>query len=287
MLIKRKGALEVVIHKIPLYQWQPQNEQMTTPKTPRKRTVQSVERALDILDLFSEQQQELTLHQIYTSLNLNKNTAYGLIYTLCQKKYLDKNFVNKKYILGSALLSKVHINYDIHTTSIVKKYMPVLQELVDRFNMTGNLFVYRENTLTGLKMIMPQHYGFMVNLDESMDFHCSASGKLALSYWTKEQIEEYFELNQMKQYTSKTITTIPQLQSELESIRIQGYSVENEEIVMGIYSVAVPICDPNHFLIGTMSLTGPVCSETQRFTVIEALKEAVDNFSQHSSKSSK
>ena len=70
------------------------------------RTIQSVQRAIDILNLFDFSRKEVSRSEICDATKLNKGTTYGLISTLLKNGYLDKDQTSGKYTLGGVLLAK-------------------------------------------------------------------------------------------------------------------------------------------------------------------------------------
>ena len=70
--------------------------------------IQSVERALTILDLFNEQATELKITDISKQMGLSKSTLHSLLKTLQLHGYIDQNPENDKYRLGMKLVERGH-----------------------------------------------------------------------------------------------------------------------------------------------------------------------------------
>ncbi len=221
------------------------------------KTIQSVQRAIDILELFNNQDNELSLAEICKAVELNKSTAYGIIQTLFINEYLDKSPGNGKYLLGKALLSKASLDYTLLTSRLSELGEPYMRECVDEFHFTCSLFAYYRFKLTCLNMLTPSTaYGVVPPFSgKSLAFHSAASGKLVLSCWKNKEIDSYIEHNTLAKYTEKTITEPEDLKKHLKLIREQGFAVEDDEIQVGIYSIAAPIMRKGN-LVGTLSLTG-------------------------------
>jgi len=221
------------------------------------RSIQSVQRALNILNLFNSHSTELSLSEISSALELNKSTAYGLINTLLQNNYLGKNFVNGKYVLGRELLNKITTMQEQSNTKLIELANHHMRELVYEFKSTAMLFSYRSNSLVCLKILTPGSYDYY----PIMDFHCSVSGRLVLSHWSLEEVKDYFRHTPMTYYTENTITDFDRLLDEIRITRDRGYAVEFGEIIPESSAVSAPIYDDQNRFIGTMSLSG----DTDRF----------------------
>jgi DNA-binding IclR family transcriptional regulator len=61
----------------------------------------------------------------------------------------------------------------------------------------------------------------------------------------------------LQRFTDTTLTTMPTLQRELERIRSQGFSIDNEEYLGGVICVAVPILDPQGRICAALAMQAP------------------------------
>ena len=96
-----------------------------------------------------------------------------------------------------------------------------------------------------------------VRIGSRGSMHCGGAGKAMLSYMTAEDQARVFEAPLLA-LTSRTITDLDLLKAELARIKARGYSIDDQEVVMGVYCVAVPILDRNSRPFGAMSITGPL-----------------------------
>jgi IclR family acetate operon transcriptional repressor len=86
--------------------------------------------------------------------------------------------------------------------------------------------------------------------------HCGGAGKVMLAYMPPTEQAKVFELP-LVPLTAKTITDLDVLRAELVRIKARGYSIDDQEVVIGVYCVSVPILDRNGHPAGSMSITGP------------------------------
>lgn len=101
------------------------------------KTIKSLQRAINILDLFDEQAAELGVTEIAEKLGLHKSTAAGLIYTLEYNGYLDQDPDTRKYRLGFNLVERAFTLLD--QLDIREVALPHLQELRDWCDESVNL----------------------------------------------------------------------------------------------------------------------------------------------------
>lgn len=72
--------------------------------------------------------------------------------------------------------------------------------------------------------------------------YCGGGGKAMLAFMTEAEQQQVFDAP-LTAFTPRTMTDPQLLQSELLRIRERGYSIDDQEVVMGVYCVAVPIFD--------------------------------------------
>ncbi len=222
------------------------------------KSIQSVQRAINILELFNKQDNELSLGDICNATGLKKSTSFGILHTLLINGYLDKNPSNGKYTLGHALLTKSSLDYSLLSSRLSEVSKEHMYTCAAQFDYTCSLFAYYRFKLTCLDVLTPNSaYGvFSTFSGKSLAFHAAASGKLAMAHWDDADVETYVAHNALTPYTDKTITQPEHLRQALQAIYAQGYAVEDDEIQIGIYSVAAPIFNAGGMLVGTLSLTG-------------------------------
>jgi len=225
-----------------------------TDKHPR--LIQSVKRALDIINCFDSMHVQLSLTEISEKLNLNISTVYGIINTLCAYSYIVKNPNNGKYKLGLEFLLKA--NLVSQSLDLKEIGHPYLVELTKKYNETSHLYVYQQEQLYCVdKVESPNNY-FIISsrAGNKLPMHASASGKVFLAYMSEQELEHYLQKGSLPKLTAKTITDRETLLKSLEQIREQGYSIENEEIEEGAYSIAAPVRDADGQIVGTISVVG-------------------------------
>jgi len=98
--------------------------------------------------------------------------------------------------------------------------------------------------------------------------HCSAIGKLLLSFESSERRDELLRAMPLTQYTERTITSIPALLDDLERIQENEIGIDNEESIKGMVCVAVPVRAVDGGIVGGLAMSAPEA----RVSMEEALK---------------
>ena len=219
--------------------------------------IKSLQRAINILDLFDEQMVELGITEIAETLGLHKSTAAGLVYTLEHNGYLDQDPETRKYRLGFKLVERASTRLD--QIDVRQVALPFLQELrawcgesVNLAVLDGEQIVYIERLTTTQSLGMRAKVGYRAPL------HCTALGKAILSGMPQGKVEEFIAQYGLPAFTANSITDCAQFLQEMDRVREQGFAVDNEENEAGVRCVAAPIFDHTGQPAAAVSISSPV-----------------------------
>lgn len=229
-------------------------EAIVLQKNPR--LIQSVQRALDIVNCFDSVNTQLSLTEISEKLGLNISTVHGLINTLSTYSYIVQNPENKKYKLGLEFLLKA--NLVSNSLDLKQIGNPFLTELTTTYHETTHLYVYQQEQIFCVdKVESPNNY-FIISsrAGNKLPMHASASGKIFLAYMKPTELESFLTDYPFQQLTRHTLANKDALMEQLQKIVVDGYSVENEELEDNAYSIAAPILDTNGQVVATISMIG-------------------------------
>jgi IclR family transcriptional regulator, KDG regulon repressor len=235
---------------------------MSDAKKSSTNFIQSVDRALQILECFSNGEKELGVTEISRMLSLHKSTVFGLLATLENRGYMEQDLSSGKYKLGMKLFelgARVQNNMDI--AEIAKPY---LEDIVKKYNETVHLVmndkgqaVYIDKVEGSTSMRMYSQLG------KRPPMYCTGVGKSILAFMPQEYIDDYLSNEDLKKLASNTITDVDGMNKELEKVRSQGYSIDDEEIEDGLRCVAAPIFDHKGDVAGALSIAGPTSRMTK------------------------
>lgn len=218
----------------------------------KKGTVRAVETSLRIIDALADLNGAST-SQIAAHLNLPKSTVHAHLRTLLENEYVITH--QGAYSLALHLFElgqHARSRHEIVTVAIEE-----LERLAERTQEIASLlieehghgvFVYSVNGSTRRRT--SSRIGRRVHL------HATSSGKAILAHLSKERIHTLVDRHGLEAYTSNTITTRSVLFEELETIRSQGYAVDDEERQTGFFCTGAPVLAETEVL-GAISISGP------------------------------
>ena len=151
-----------------------------------------------------------------------------------------------------------------------------MRRLADSVKETINLGVMDGKDVVYLfKLACPHPFRVDVSEGTRASFHATALGKVIAAYLPHQRVEGLLRETRLKKYTPQTITTGERFRSEMYKIREQGYSTDNEEMVLGGRCLAAPIFNGRGDVAGALSVSGPArrIGHPPHPELVQALKE--------------
>lgn len=112
-----------------------------------------------------------------------------------------------------------------------------------------------------------------------MAMHTTSPGKAILAHLPSERIDEIIERHGLTAMTDQTITDRTRLDAELQQVREAGHATDDEERLVGVRTVAVPIIDREGTVHGALAVYGPknrITEERFAETLPQRLKETAN-----------
>lgn len=250
-------------------------------KSNNDNLIQSVDRAMKILDVFSLKEKELGVTEIANRLGLHKSTVFGLLGTLEHWGCVEQNQHTGKYHLGLKLFelgNRVKEGLDLRALAL-----PFLQELVERYRETVHLVVHDRGEVVYIEKVEgPSAIRMYSQVGHRAPMHCTGVGKAILAFRPKQEVDALIQTKGLRPFAPNTITDPQRLHAELNMIRQKGYSFDNEEIEIGLRCVAAPVIDYQNKVVAAISIAGPSTRMTdeQMQNLIIPIKETALKISQ-------
>jgi IclR family transcriptional regulator, acetate operon repressor len=216
--------------------------------------VQSLERALDILEVLSRSEREMGVTEIGPAVGLAHGTTHRLLSTLTQRGYASQVSETRKYTLGLRAMmlassSKVWLG------SLAR---PFLEELMKVSQESSNLAMFDSNHVVYVEQVpAPRMVRMFTVPGNRVPPHSCGTGKILLAYQPEEVVDSVILQKGLPRFTPYTLTDVVELKRQLEKIRKEGYAVDSEEMEEGVRCLAAPVLDPDGKIVAAMSVSGP------------------------------
>lgn len=222
----------------------------------RPRGVQSVDRALDILEVLAGRAGTLGVTEIAREVGLAQGTAHRLLAALVARGWVRQD-EGRRYGVGPAGLRLGDASY----RELAAVATPALREAVRATGETANLAVLEgQHMVYAAQSPSPHTLRIFAEVGRRVPVHSTAVGKVALAALSPAAARAVLAGDELTARTPHTLTDPEQLLRELETVRGQGYALDDEEQELGVRCVAVPV------RLGGTTLALSVSGPTERMT---------------------
>jgi IclR family acetate operon transcriptional repressor len=222
--------------------------------------VQSLHRALDLLEIVADGGGHMPIGAIAVAARLPLPTIHRLLKTLVERGYM-RQLPNRQYALGFRLLplgrsANALLGADTG---------PSLTRLVMELGETANLAMLTDDHAEYVAQAPSPHAMRMfTEVGRQVELHCTGVGKALLAQLDDRRVAAVVQRTGLTRHTPHTISTEPALRAELQRIRTNGYAVDEQEQELGVRCIAVPI--PGDLLAPmAVSVSGPLGRVTDAF----------------------
>jgi PcaR/PcaU/PobR family beta-ketoadipate pathway transcriptional regulator len=241
--------------------------------------IESLSRGLSILSILSESHSPLNLTELSQKLNLSKSTIQRLTFTLKHLGYLDRDEETKKFRLGPETLSlSLSMMRDLDMRRVASPY---LKRTAKEIGETVNLAILNRIEIVYVERIKTQQI-LNINLEigSRLPAYCTSMGKALLAFLPDDRLRELLRKINFTPLTSYTITRREDLMRELKKVRDQGFSTNNEELSIGLRSVAAPVRDYTGEVIAAVNIAVPSIRVSQKRLETVFAKKVVETAQQ-------
>lgn len=202
-------------------------------------SITSLRKAFALLNAVAASSQPLTIAEASAAANLSRPTGYRIVEALIAESHLSQDASGRLHVGFSSLPLAAKV---LDTNRLRMEALPALQELSKSTGRRANLGVlYRGQILHIVgaeKPSLPIRYA---RFGKIVPLHCSAMGKALLAYLPEDHVQALIDSQGMKAHTPNTLTTYKALMKELKTVRKNGFSVSNQENVVGLFAVAAMV----------------------------------------------
>ncbi len=227
-------------------------------KTAKERTgqVQSLTRALSILNEIAASPLGLQLSEIAKSLGLAPSTTHRLLTTLQEEKYVQFDRDSGRWQVG--IQAFVAGNGFLMSRDLVTVARPFMRHLMEQSRESVNLAISDNHQALYLAQVESREMmRVLAKPGGRVPMHCSGVGKAFLAAMPDDQVEGFLKEQSLFPVTNQTITDPSKLYAELGAIRLRGFATDDEEHAIGLRCVAAVIYDEHKEAIAAVSLSGP------------------------------
>jgi IclR family acetate operon transcriptional repressor len=220
--------------------------------------VQSVERALSVLETVAKSGEPVPLAHLTQVLGIDPSSVFRLANTLKRRGFLANPNGRKHYVLGPAVW-RLSREYDWSRMLISICHEPI-KELANRTGETAHLAIREAREVLFIDhhaageqqgLIVPGQTGKLLPL------HCTAHGKVLLADFGLAEVKALYGSTPLERYTARTSVSLSELAKACAGVRSDGYAIDAGECLDDVGCVAAPLRDRSGIVIASIGISAP------------------------------
>lgn len=217
--------------------------------------VQSVDRAMAILEVLGEDEEGYRLTHLAQRTGLSPSTVHRLLTTLERRRFVQFDHGAGTWHIGRTAFSVG--SAFVRQRNFVAPALPFLRRLRDQTRETANLGVIDEGEVVILTQIESREImRAITRVGGRAPMVSSGMGKATLATYSAEDVAALVRSRGLRKTTSNSIVRRRDLSAELESIRQQGYAVDDEEYATGLRCIAAAVYNHQAEALCAISVSG-------------------------------
>lgn len=216
--------------------------------------LQTLARGAAVLDLLVHHDW-LTLKSVTDELGLNTTVAYRLLRTWTSSGFLSYDPATKRYFAGLNLL---RLATKTHGSSGLPEIEARLQRVSQEAGQTASFSVLAGRfVLYVARVVANKSLMYQVEIGKTLPAYSTSAGHVLLAFQPAEALQALYPEPTLLGYTENTVRSRDDLLARLETVREQGYAVNNGQLSANVSAVAVPVRDAADRVVGAFSIAGP------------------------------
>ena len=218
--------------------------------------MQSLSRALSLLNALSEHNQGLSLSALAHEVGLPTSTAHRLLTTLQNERYVRFDPEHSAWLVGVQAFRAG--SAFLKSRDLVATARPYMRRLMEQTGETVNLAVLDRGEVIYLAQTETQKMmRAIARPGGRVEIYSSGVGKALLAHLDGEEADDLISGMSFRQETDHTLTSADDLRSEMTLARQRGFAIDNEENAVGLRCIASVIFDENAEPMAGISVSGP------------------------------
>jgi IclR family pca regulon transcriptional regulator len=212
----------------------------------------SLARGLHVIRAFAGVDRRLTIADVSRATGLTRAVVRRCLYTLRELGYAATD--GRMYFLQPRILN---LGYAYLSTAPVPiAAQPVLEEMSETLGEASSVAVLDDGAVVyvgraATKRIMSVNLG----VGSRLPAYCTALGRVLLAHLTQEQVSSELSKVDFVQHTKHTIVSRPRLEEILAEVREEGFALNDQELEIGLRSIAVPVRNVVGSVVAAMNVS--------------------------------
>jgi IclR family pca regulon transcriptional regulator len=223
----------------------------------------SLARGLTVIQAFTQKKRQLTISQLSTKTGLSRAAVRRCLYTLAKLGFAESDD-GRHFYLGPRILA---LGYSyIASMPLATAAQPVLERVSHELHESCSISTLdRSDIIYVARANVTRIMSIDLGVGSRLPAFCTSMGRILLASLAPEAFEAYLKQTELKRFTERTIISAEKLKQVLRLVTRNGYSLVDQELELGLRSMAVPIQNPNGKIVAALN----VGAHAQRVSIQE------------------
>ena len=214
--------------------------------------LQSLERGLAVIRLFSRAHPSLTLSEAAELAGITRATARRILLTLEQLGYVKQH--NRRFTPTARLLS---IGYAyLSSLDLWEVAEPYMEELAEQTGESCSVAILDGPEIVYVARVPARRImAVALSVGSRLPAYATSMGRVLLAQLAPHELDEYFRTSTRPRLTSRTVIDEAGLRKLLEAVRCRGWALVDQELELGVRSIAAPIRDLRGSVLAAMNVS--------------------------------
>lgn len=198
----------------------------------------SLARGLAVIAAFTDRRRRPTIADLSRKTGIPRAAVRRCLHTLEKLGYVDCEAYS--FALLPKVLSLGHAY--LGSAPLAVSAQPFLDRVSEQIDEACSLAVLeRDDILYLARSVSSRILSVNLNVGSRLPAYCTSIGQVLLADLPESELEAYMKRNKLVAYTDRTVSSQPQLRDVLEAVRRNGHAIADQEMEVGIRSIAVPV----------------------------------------------
>jgi IclR family pca regulon transcriptional regulator len=223
----------------------------------------SLARGLTVIQAFTQKKRQLTISQLSVKTGLSRAAVRRCLYTLAKLGFAGSDD-GRHFYLGPRILA---LGYSyIASMPLATAAQPVLERVSHELHESCSISTLdRSDIIYVARANVTRIMSIDLGVGSRLPAFCTSMGRILLATLPEEALDAYLKQTELKRFTERTITAVEKLRQVLRLVSRNGYSIVDQELELGLRSMAVPIQNPNGKIVAALN----VGAHAQRVSIQE------------------
>lgn len=240
---------------------------MRDPAVQDSEHILGLEKGLAIIGAFGAGHPRLTLAEAARRTGLSRAAARRCLLTLEKLGYAEHD--GKFFSLTPRVLRLAQAY--LASNPVPGALQPVIESLRERTQESASATILDGTDVVFVARSITRR-ALVLGVGGRLPGHCAAAGRVLLSSYPDDKVKRMLLAMERRALTPKTVTEISALMEEVRRVRGQGYAISDEELALGLRSIAVPVRNSAGLVVAAMTLS----ARTARNIMIDKLLPALE-----------